>query len=698
MTRTGRTALVLGLLAGAACGRGPETAAAPPLVAGSLRGRNVLLVTIDTLRRDRLGAYGHGGSLTPTLDGLAAQGVRYAHAFSHVPQTLPAHTSILTGRTPVRHGVHLNGTTRLADDVPTLATVAKAAGYRTGAFVGAFVLDARFGLTRGFDRYDDRYPQPSGTSFAFAERRGADVVQAAGDWIAAPGATGPWLAWVHLFDPHAPYDAPAEYRAAGRSPYDAEVAYADAMIGRLLDGLDPPTRARTVVVATADHGESLGEHGETTHGLFAYDATLAVPLVISGGVPTSVVEAPVGHADLLPTLADLLGWPTPPGVDGQSLVPAPPADRVIYFEALDAHLTRDWAPLTGVVGREWKYIHLPIVELYDRRTDAAEAHNVAAAQADRVQVLDRDRVRLSQAPAAAPAARLDLQAEQRLRALGYTSGASPAPAAARAYTETDDPKRLVALHERFDTALTAFSTGRPAEALDALQAVLRERADFLSARTAAAAVLQSTGRAADAVALLRAAPADQRERGDLQAKLGAALRDAGDLKGAAIALERSRQLGYANPEVRNDLGVVYARLGRIAEARAELEALVAAAPNAAGAWNNLGVLEMNARRLEAAARAFRAAVAADASRGEAWEGLGAALVGTDRAAAVDAWRRAEALLPRNFDLLFNLGMVLASGPTPADARPYLTRFLREAPAAYDRDRPQVQAALRGLPQ
>jgi len=311
--------------------------------------------------------------------------------------------------------------------------------------------------------------------------------------------------------------------------------------------------------------------------------------------------------------------------------------------------------------------------------------------------LERERLRLSTAPATAPAARVDPLAEQRLRALGYTSGTAPPPAAPRAYTEADDPKRLVALNERFDSALEAFSSGRGRDALDALRGVLSERPDFLSARTAAAAVLQTAGRASDAVALLRAAPAGQHDRGDLQAKLGAALRDAGDLKGAAIALERSRQLGYANPEVRNDLGVVYARLGRVAEARAELEALVAEAPNAAGAWSNLGVLEMNARRPEAAVRAFRAAVAADPTRGDAWQGLGAALVGADRTGALEAWRRAEALLPRDYDLLFNLGMMLASGPTPAEARPYLTRFLREAPAAYDRDRPQVQAVLKGLP-
>ena len=315
------------------------TPPSPPLTSRALGGSNVLLVTIDTLRRDRVGAYGNTAGLTPTLDGLAAAGLRYAHAFSHAPMTLPAHASILTGRTPVRHGVRNNGGFRLADDVPTLATVLRGAGYRTGAFVGAFVLDARYGLSRGFDNYDDRYPQRGETSFDFAERRAADVVQAAGDWILSMPPASPWLAWVHLFDPHAPYDAPAEDRA-GRAPYDAEVAYADAMIGRLLERLRAGHALdHTVIVVTADHGESLGDHGEATHGLFAYEPTLAVPLIVGGqGVGPGVVDGAVGHADILPTLCDLLGIAAPSGLDGRSLIASPGPDRLVYFEALDASL------------------------------------------------------------------------------------------------------------------------------------------------------------------------------------------------------------------------------------------------------------------------------------------------------------------------------------------------------------------------
>src|SRR5262249_48020481 len=192
---------------------------AAPLRSGQLQGANVLLVTIDTLRADRVGAYGNANHLTPTIDRLAARGVRFAHAFTHVPMTLPAHTSILTGLTPRHSGVRNNTTFRLSDRVPTLATFLKQAGYRTGAFIGAFVLDARFGLARDFDVYDDALPRTSRASFQNSERRAGEVVKAAGDWIASvsspspqPPAPSPWFAWIHLFDPHAPYDAPAEFR------------------------------------------------------------------------------------------------------------------------------------------------------------------------------------------------------------------------------------------------------------------------------------------------------------------------------------------------------------------------------------------------------------------------------------------------------------------------------------------------------
>src|SRR5439155_14811860 len=274
-------------------------------------GCNVLLITIDTLRSDRVGAFGGPPGLTPNLDRLAEHGLRLTRAYAAAPLTLPSHASILTGLSPPAHGVRTNGLFRLGPTVPTLATILKAAGYRTGAFVGAFVLDARFGLNRGFDVYDDRYGEnPAGDPAEGAERRGEEVITPAIAWIlrgeAAPGTLAPgtpapgtsapgtstqhlapstqhpFFAWVHLYDPHEPYRAPEPY-ASQHAPYDAEVAYADAMVGRLVASLPATDRDRTLVIVAADHGESLGEHGERTHGVFVYDVTMRVPWILTAG-------------------------------------------------------------------------------------------------------------------------------------------------------------------------------------------------------------------------------------------------------------------------------------------------------------------------------------------------------------------------------------------------------------------------------
>ena len=679
--------------------------ARPTWRAGSLRGANVLLITIDTLRQDRVGAYGRRRGLTPAIDRLATAGIRYANAFSHVPMTLPAHASILTGLTPPHHGVRTNVTFRLDERVPTLATVLEAAGYRSGAFVGAFVLDARFGLNHGFDVYDDHYAhQGDAPTFKFVRRSATDVLKAAGDWILQPRAVphrpaaasgqAPWFAWVHLFDPHAPYEAPAEYRA-GRGPYDAAVAYTDATVGAFLDRLRAERALdRTLVILTSDHGESLGEHGETTHGLFAYDATLAVPLIFSSpSIGAGVIESAAAHIDIMPTVLDLLGVTGPPTLDGRSLVGKAAVDRPLYFEALDANLARNWAPLTGIIRGGWKYIELPIPELYDLRADASERTNRAESDRPMRDALARALATLTSSSAATsgtPA--IDAAAADRLRALGYVGGrAAPAD---RRYTEADDPKRLVALNERFNTALEAFNEDRRDEALRAFMALLGERPDFETARTSAATVLLSEGRADAAVALLESAPPEQRGSPQLLARLGSALRQRGDLQQAAVAFERARQAGDQNPDLFNDLGVVYARLGREAQARAMFDELLRRDPDAAGTWYNVGILELDHRRNDAAAAALRHAVEADPSYAEAWQALGAATLDRDRAAAIDAWEHAERLRPRDYDLLFNLATVLADSGRGNEALPYLQRFVREAPRdRYARDIQRVEATI-----
>lgn len=715
--RRGRLAWALAALVAVAAGAAwwrlaPSGTGA--LAPAALRGADVLLITIDTLRTDRLGAY--GGPPTAALDALAARGVRFARAYTHAPMTLPSHASILTGLLPPAHGVRNNGTFRLDPSIPTLASLARAGGHRTGAFVGAFVLDRRFGLDQGFDVYDDLYRESRNrTDFQFDERRAPEVLQPAADWIltgrAAADArvgerpadqTRPWFAWVHLFDPHAPYDAP-EARAA--DPYDNEIAFTDTALGSFLDRLrDAGALDRALIVLTADHGEGLGDHGEATHGLFAYDTTLRVPLLIAGpGIAPRVAPDLAAHVDLLPTILDLLGLETPDGLPGISLRGAldarDPGTRALYFEALDANLTRRWAPLTGTVDGAWKYIDLPIEELYDLEADPDETTNLATTrrrERDRLRLMLED-LRRSSTPAEPAATRpLDADTEARLRALGYTAVA-PGAASARGFTEDDDPKRLVDLDRRYNDALSQAAAGALDEAAAALRTIIAARPDFVGAHTTAASILIQAGRPAEAVDLLGAARAQGLDSPQIADRLGAAALAAGRPADAAAVLEPLAAAPAPMIDSLNTLGVAYAELGRAAEARRLFDRVLAVDPKSPGTWNNVGLLDLRAGRLDAAAAAFRRAVAADPAYTAAWQGLGAALVERDRAAAIDAWTRVVELAPDEFDTLFNVGVLLAESPEPAAALPYLRRFVASAPAArYAGDLTRVRRMIAAL--
>jgi arylsulfatase A-like enzyme len=327
--------LLLVITALAACSRAP----AP---------ERVVLVTIDTLRADRVGAYGDALAVTPTLDALAAAGARFDAAISPVPITLPAHATLMTALEPPRHGVRANGVFALPAEIPTLAERMQAAGYATGAFVGAVVLDRHYGLDRGFDTYDDAMSlrRAGGRSGGYAERRAEAVVDAALAWIAT--APPRFFAWVHVYDPHANYDPPPQWanRVAGDA-YRSEIAYTDAQLRRLFDGVAARYRdGRTLIAVTADHGESLGEHGEPAHSFTVYDATQRVPLIAAGpGIaPGTIVSNVVRLADIAPTLLSLARAEPLADADGADLSGALRGNdrggRLGYVESLDARLSQ----------------------------------------------------------------------------------------------------------------------------------------------------------------------------------------------------------------------------------------------------------------------------------------------------------------------------------------------------------------------
>ena len=668
--------------------------------------QNVLLITIDTLRADAVGAYGNATVSTPWIDRLAAGGVRFTQAHASTVVTLPSHANILSGLYPFRHGVRENAGFRFPAKVETLASLLKARGYRTAAFVSAFPLDARFGLTRGFDTYDDRFPKgEANAAFRVPERRGADTVAAALAWIgrSEPGASAParpWLAWVHLYEPHFPYVPPEPYASRYRgAPYLGEVASADAALGPLLQPiLDGPAGRDTLVVLTSDHGESLGEHGEMTHGLFAYEATLRVPLVVYQLrlFKPQVIAAPVRHVDILPTILDAVGAPVPPSLDGRTLLAiasgAPATPSVAYFESLSAALNRGWAPLHGVARDSLKYIDLPIPELYDLSVDPAEAHDLSAARPADVRELQRllAAVRADDRGAVPERERADTR--EQLRSLGYLSGTA---AVKDHYTDADDPKRLIDIDKQIEEVVSRFQHGDLRGAIELGERVVKRRPDMPLSLVHLAFLYNQEGDHPRAASAIRRALALNPAADDVAALAGAYLTEAG-LAGEAVQ-RLAPYAGAPQPDVDVLIayGVALASVGRTGEA---LEVFTRA--RSLDPANGLPLVDaatvhlMNGDR-ERAASAFNDALTLDPTLARAHNGLGViAAQRKDYTAALDHWRQAVALDSSDYRTLFNLGDLLITLGRPAEARPYWEQYLATAPKSLEAsDRAQVQRWL-----
>ena len=427
-----------------------ETAAKP----------NILLVTLDTTRADVLGCYGGDPKVSPNLDRIAGRSHLFERCEASVPQTMPSHTTIFSGLHPFHHGVRKNLAIKVGPEVPLIAEELQAKGYPTGAFVSSFVVDGRFGFERGFDHFDapDIRPRLGGGM----ERRAEETVRAATDWIAT--SQTPWFAWVHIFDPHAPYEAPPPFseRFVDR-PYAGEVAYADNEVGRLVGMLVAEGLFDfTVVIIAGDHGEALGEHGEETHGILLYEATTRVPLLIHMPGQTEAVRhaSPVGLIDIAPTLRELVGIETPD--DGVSLLPTLRGkggivgERTLYIESLEGYLRNGWAPLFALVRGRMKYIQSPRPELYDLGADPNERRDLVSNQPDAVADLDRrlSEIRSDDDAFDGEAVVLNPDEEAALLALGYVSGSPGEDAGTR--RNPVDAMHLAPIHQQ---ALEAKARG-----------------------------------------------------------------------------------------------------------------------------------------------------------------------------------------------------------------------------------------------
>ena len=621
---------------------------------------NILLISIDTLRADRLGSYGYKAAQTPALDRLAARGLRFSDAATVTPLTLPAHASLMTGTFPSYHGVRDNGGFRLPDDQLTLGEVLRAHSYRTGGFVAAFVLDRRWGLDQGFDRYFDdfdltKYPADVGVDAV--QHSGAQVVDQAIEWI-DQDRDQPFFAWVHLYEPHAPYDAPPTIRArfppTTSGAYDAEIATADLQVARLLQHLDAGGRLdRTIVVAVGDHGESLGEHGELEHGFFVYEATLRIPLIVAGpGVQAGVDANQSRILDVMPTILDLAGVAIPKAVQGRSLVRDVPGKRVdapVLSETWYPRHHFGWSELVAIRDGRYKFVAAPRRELYDLEADPGETHDLAASNPARADALERAlREQLSgmsaQPPSASPRP-VDSDVEQRLRALGYV-GASVSPQ----YLENrprSDPKDKIGLFNLLKQAADDSVEGRTDDAIAKVRRALAEDREIVEGYALLGNLERKAGRADAAAAaytrVLALNPQDTRAQRQL-ADIWMARRDYAKAKAIleqmlAVREERAAvltKLGECEieleqydqaerhllvalqekpvpPAAHYDLALVYEARGEPLKAMAEYEAQLASDPGAYRAHFNLAKLLAASGRREESARHFEQAVTANPS-------------------------------------------------------------------------------------
>ena len=621
---------------------------------------NVVLISLDTTRADHVGCYGNANARTPAIDGLARRGVLFSQAASPAPLTLPAHCSIMTGLYPTNHGVRLNGTNALSQQHTTLAEALSEQGYQTGAFLGAFVLDGRWGLNQGFGRYDDQFDlrKFKQLDLAAVQRPANDVMDAALHWLEEKKG-GPFFAWIHLYDPHTPYEPPepllSEFRSRGPvGLYDGEIAFADQQVDRLLswlrkDGLDN----RTIVVIVGDHGEALGSHGEGTHGFYVYDYAMHVPFIVAtpiGNLQGVRVDAQVSLVDVFPTVLALAGIEGKSSVHGRSLLPlmfgAAAGETYAYGESMAPDLQFGWSALHTLRSPRYKYIEAPRPELYDLVADPDESTNIFAQQTTRAfemaRLLERLMAETSRDAPAPEAANLDQETLERLAALGYVGSSTPAKRPPEASKTLADPKdkldvftavqRAGELMTSGDYAQSAMALekaiqkepampqallmlgscytelGRTKEAKARFDQVLKSDPQSIQALIGLANILLEEGQTEDVITLCKRTLSIDARNSQAYALLGNAYISQQQPSNALPYLEKAVEIQPKITQNRLNLAASLIEAKQLPRAQAILDDILREQPKFPGAWFNLGVLYDEQRRPEDARRAYLAEV------------------------------------------------------------------------------------------
>ena len=546
---------------------------------------SLLLITLDTFRGDFLGCAGDPLSRTPHLDRIAREGLQFEFGYSSCPLTLPSHTTMLTGLEPPAHGVLDNGTYRLPQDVPTLAASLHEKGLRTGAFISGFTLMSQFGLDRGFEVYNDEMGDAT-NPFHGADRSGAEVARLTSEWIRSLPNDARWFAWAHFFDAHEPYDPPPLLlRAAGGDAYRGDLAFVDAHVGALLS--EEVLDTNPWILILGDHGESLGNHGESTHGVFVYDATLKVPAILwppPQGQQPGISRSLFRTMDVPSTAFALLGFERG-SAPGKGVSVLSEGNSAAYFESRYTYLHFGWAQLHGMREAKWKLIDAPEPELYDLETDPAERSNVAGKNPDVVARLRSEWKELASSQTSAPRVQLNEESKSALESLGYTTSQQDAASSG----SNIDPKRMIGLLPMFTDAYRLLASGQWDNALIVLRAALAKDPKNKE-------IYKLMGMA--------------------QARMGRH-REALDAHLQALALPPHDN----DRMVRMELVGSYLQLGRVDDAIVQLEKVLAEDPNDPATWFNLGALQEQQGDLAAARRAWQNALKADSTYAMAKEAL-----------------------------------------------------------------------------
>ncbi len=652
---------------------------------------NVLLVTLDTTRADRIGAYGRplGGSPpeTPALDRLAAKGATFLQASAVTPLTLPAHSTIMTGLLPGAHGVRDNGGFRLAEERKTLAEVFREAGFRTGGFVSAYVLDHKWGIAQGFERYFDDFDLEKVKTLSLGEiqRPGDETIARATEWIdgLATAQGERFFAWVHLYDPHTPHTPPEPYRS--RYPgavYNAEIAWTDSLVGRLLDHLGQRgLRERTIVMVVGDHGEGLGDHGEVEHGFFIYRSTSWVPLLIDApysAVRHRVVATPVGQQDLAPTLLELAGVSggLEPG-QGRSLVPLlagamEPAGALPrgYSEIFLPRLHYGWSELRSLRKDRWHFIEAPRAELYDVEADAGETKNLADSERRLVRELRADLASLDATvkPPTSGSAPVEEDEEtmRALAALGYIGG--QAPDTGKSFRDLPDPKDRLDVFAKMSRARGLVRDKDSAQAIRLLDEVLAEDPEVIDAWFTLANVQYRERNWEKAAEYYRETLKRRPDHDWAMIGLADTFVARGEIDAAVAGYRKYLESDPQNAQILYRMAQVELDAGRDAEAEKGLRRTLEVEPKTARAEVGLAVVAFRRRDLPAAHAALDRALAIDPKAKHARYNRALIFESQGRLAeATTAYRQEIADHPADFKAFFNLGRLLEAMGDPTGA-------------------------------